>query len=116
MSQQLLDSVRVVCHSYPRLQPLEHVVRRINAFRLSNTELSLGIASKRTFLSKLNQIHQEESREGIDFHLCRFRAAVYNAVKYNYDIRVLEWWINKYRFWSYKRHEVPDIFMYALHF
>lgn len=95
--EELLASVRLVCAADERVAALSHVMRQIDAFRF-NGQWTLERASKRGFVHKLALAHLRELNQDDDDALrtLRFRTAVYKAVKYGYDIRVLQWWLNNF--------------------
>lgn len=94
--EELLASVRLVCAADERVAALPHVTRQIDAFRFSG-QWTLERASKRGFVRKLVVVHlQELNQDDHALRTHRFHAAVYNAVKYGYDIRVLQWWLDSF--------------------
>lgn len=94
--EELLTSVRLVCAADERVAALPHVTRQIDAFRFSG-QWTLERASKRGFVRKLAQVHMQElNPDDHALRTVRIRAAVYNAVKYGYDIRVLHWWLDSF--------------------
>lgn len=113
MDEKLLTSVRLVCESDPRVGTLLHVARQIDSFRFSYDKWTLEDVSKRGFVNTLDHIHLLEPKRDVWFHIARFRAAVFTAIKNGYDIRVLEWWLNKY---SPESREIimTDILVYAV--
>lgn len=77
---------------------------------------TLEIVYEHGFVSKLDHINKTEPKISYELISACWRAAVYNALQFNHDVRVLEWWINDYYCCSRDRFDMADLFKFALCF
>lgn len=112
METELLTSVRLACAVDVRVANLLHVQSAIDAFCLQWT---LEHASQRGYLRKLDRAHQQDLNPNAKTRRSRFRAGIYTAIKYGYDMRVLQWWMNTYQS-KPKPEQVDETIRYAVRF
>lgn len=85
-----------MCGSDPRIGALPHVGRLVDDFRFSLKGWTLVSASKRGFVSKLDEIRGRKHRYCIELDDTRFHAGIHGAVENGFEVRVLSWWIDTF--------------------